>query len=68
MEMRQASVETYVVHIYRREPGQHLVGVVEFPLHEKQIPFRSFAELQAILMQDRGSTEENACSVMWLTE
>ena len=41
MEMRQVSAETYVVRIYRREPGQHLAGVVEFPLHENRSRFEA---------------------------
>ncbi len=51
MEIRQDSVETYIVRIYRREPDQSLIGIVELPLGDQHVPFLSFAELQAILMQ-----------------
>ncbi len=51
MEIRQDSVEIYVVRIYRRESDQSLIGMVELPLRDQHLPFRSFEELQAILMQ-----------------
>ena len=56
MAIRITSVESYVVRIYRRERGQGLVGVVEFPTCEKQVVFRSFEELRAILGQQPGTT------------
>ena len=52
MAIRKASVESYVVRIYRRECNQDLVGVVGLPACEKQVPFRSFEELQTILMRE----------------
>ena len=55
MAIRETSVESYVVRIYRRERGQGLVGVVELPVREKQVPFRNFEELQAILMREPGT-------------
>ena len=56
MAIRITSVESYVVRIYRRERDQGLVGVVEFPACEKQVVFRSFEELQAILIQQQPGT------------
>ncbi len=52
MEIRQASVESYAVRIYRRERDQGLIGVVELPAREKKMSFRSFEELQAILLRE----------------
>ena len=51
MEIRQTSVESYVVRIYRREPDHALMGIVEWPARDKKMSFQSFEELQAILMQ-----------------
>lgn len=51
MEIRQTSVESYVVRIYRRERDHDLMGIVEWPARDKKMSFRSFEELQAILMQ-----------------
>ena len=55
MAIRKTSVDNYMVRIYRRGQGQSLVGVVELPVREKQVPFQKFEELQAILMREVGT-------------
>jgi len=47
--MSRSGVESYIVRIYRRD-AEGIAGVVEMPVQERQAAFRSFAELQAILV------------------
>jgi len=38
-------MESYIVRIYRREPGDAVVGVAEDALSRRSITFKSIAEL-----------------------
>jgi hypothetical protein len=42
---------SYIVRIYRCD-AESVVGVVEMPVQERQTPFRTFAELRAILVRE----------------
>ena len=44
----ERSETSYIVRVYRCD-AERIAGIVEMPVQERRTPFRSFAELKAIL-------------------